>query len=248
MSPRIGPVVVALAWGAAVTPACGGQSELVIGGDPATGGGLPAPTGGVPTGGASGSFPIGGTSGTFPVGGMSSSDTGGTAYGGSSTYGGSFGVGGSATYGGSFGVGGSAPLGGTAGVVAGGSQGVGGTPADPYPPVFWAEGQGYRATCPAHGEFWGFTCWNDAGGGSRACSDLGDPYCNACLCVVPCGMDGSCPSSVTGGRADCIASAIAMQACFPVCDVDVCPSGMTCTQLPGTARAVCMWVDDQRGD
>ena len=136
--------------------------------------------------------------------------------------------------------GGTSTLGGTSGsgTAEGGEAGF-----DPYPPVAWENGQGYRNACPRYGDFWGFTCWNYETD-TRSCKPSGDPYCNACSCSAPCQSAPDCPYSVTGARADCIASATTAKSCFVVCDDTECPTGMTCTPYPGAARRVCVWVSE----
>jgi hypothetical protein len=125
-----------------------------------------------------------------------------------------------------------------------GAEGGSGAALDPYPRVAWEDGQGYRRSCPRHDDAWGFTCWNFEAE-TRGCRPNGDPYCNACMCAVPCDGGRDCPRGITGHEADCISSATTTPSCFLVCDDGVCPYGMTCTKYPAADRFVCMWLSEQ---
>ena len=225
-------LVLAAFAGAGAASGCSGRSVVVIGGEPTGGtssGGTPATAGVAPTGGV---FATGGDVATGGVGVGGAFPTGGVPYGGTST-----------STGGSVNGGTSTIAGGTSGATAeGGADGF-----DPYPPVAWDGGQGYRNACPQYADFWGFTCWNyvNDATGTRSCELDGEPYCNACSCSAPCESAPDCPYSVTGAKSDCIASATTAKSCFVVCDDEPCPSGMTCTSYPGVARRVCVWVAEE---
>jgi hypothetical protein len=142
------------------------------------------------------------------------------------------------------------PIGGTSSSTGGsatqggiGAEG-GGDALDPYPRVSWEDGQGYRRSCPPYEDAWGFTCWNFQDE-TRGCRPNGDPYCNACMCAVPCDGGRDCPLGITGHEADCISSATTTPSCFLVCDDGLCPYGMTCTKYPAADRFVCMWLSEQ---
>jgi len=137
------------------------------------------------------------------------------------------------------GTGGSATAG-TSYVLVGG---VGGAANDPYPPVTYDEGQGYRTSCPSYDDVGGFTCWHDEDGASTTCGLDGTPSCNACSCAVPCGPREECPSGKNGEPAECVGSTTTVKSCFIVCDETDCPLGMVCSDYPGTAAHVCMWTE-----
>ena len=134
-------------------------------------------------------------------------------------------------------IGGSAIQGGV------GADGGSGDAVDPYPRVSWESGQGYRRSCPRYDDAWGFTCWH-FDGETHGCRPSGDPYCNACMCALPCETGDDCPNGITGHEADCIASATTTPSCFLVCDDGPCPTGMECTKYPGADRFVCMWLSE----
>jgi len=165
----------------------------------------------------------GNTAGTGGVGGAIAG-TGGTAATGGTTY---VPVGG---------TGGTAGIGGTGIIVAGAGN-------DPYPPVAYDDGQGYRTNCPEYGGTWGFTCWHDENGTSATCGLDGTPTCNACSCAVPCGPRDECPSGKNGEPAICVTSTTTVKSCFIDCDESDCPLGMVCSDYPGTAAHVCMWTE-----
>ena len=234
MIPR--PLVFPLVLLAAMS-GCSGRS-IVIGGDPNGEGGTVVTGGAFASGGvtAGGAFGSGGVSigGTFP--------NGGSSIGGSIPVGGSVG----GPYGGTS-IGGSA-LGGTSTITGGTSgAGPGGEGAvDPYPRVFWEMGQGYRNACPQWGDIWGFTCWNHQDSVSASCSLDGSPYCNACSCAVPCGVEGECPESLDGFAAACLSAPMNVATCFVLCRNGAgCPGGMTCSTHPGNGELVCVWVTDR---
>jgi hypothetical protein len=132
---------------------------------------------------------------------------------------------------------------GGSGTQGGVGAGGGGDAVDPYPRVSWEDGQGYRRSCPRHDDAWGFTCWNFEAE-TRGCRPNGDPYCNACMCAVPCDGGRDCPRGTTGHEADCISSATTTPSCFLVCDDGICPTGMKCTKYPAADRFVCMWLSE----
>jgi hypothetical protein len=222
---------------------CGGSS-IVIGGDP-NGEGGELVTGAAATGGANagGAFPNGGVSvgGSFSAGG--SLGVGGSSFGGTSTYGGASGA---------FTTGGSTAQGGTS-VLTGGTSGSAGSDVgpggegnfDPYPRVFWEMGQGYRSSCPRWDDVWGFTCWNHQDSVSGSCSLDGSPFCNACSCAVPCGLEAECPESLSGFAARCLSAPMNVASCFVLCRDGTCPTGMTCSMHPGNGELVCVWVSDR---
>ena len=198
--------------------ACSGR-ELVLGGDPTgvsgtAGSGVGGAIGGAPA--VVGGASVGATAGTGGVGGA----TGGAP----------------------------AVVGGSGGSVTAGSGGtsyvpVGGAANDPYPPVTYDAGQGYRTSCPSYDGAWGFTCWHDEGGASTTCGLDGTPSCNACSCAVPCGPRDECPSGKNGEPAECVGSTTTVKSCFIVCDETDCPLGMICSDYPGTDAHVCMWTE-----
>jgi hypothetical protein len=142
---------------------------------------------------------------------------------------------------------GGVPGGGTSGIIipSGGSAGTGaaGAANDPYPPVIYDNGQGYRASCPDFGDVWGFTCWHFENGMPSTCGLDGTPSCNACSCAVPCGPRDECPNGRGGELAICVESPTTVKSCFIDCDEQNCPVGMTCSDYPGTQAHVCIWEE-----
>lgn len=204
-----------------VGAACSGR-EMVLGGDP---NGLSATAGG---GDMAGTGAVGGTTGGAPAVGGGIGGVGGATGGAPAVVGGS---GGSATAGSA----------GTTDVP------VAGAANDPYPPVTYDEGQGYRTSCPSYDGAWGFTCWHHEDGASTTCGVDGTPSCNACSCAVPCGPREECPSGKNGELAECVGSTTTVKSCFIVCDETDCPLGMVCSDYPGTAAHVCMWTEQGVG-
>ena len=175
----------------------------------------------------------------------------GSAGGGTLPVAGGAGLGGSFSSGGSGGTT-STGFGGSSLLPIGGNSATGGDPAtggeggifDPYPPVAWEVGPGYRRSCPHYDEIWGFTCWNFEGE-TRSCKPSDDPYCNACSCAVPCEDEThACPPGVTGHPAVCVSSPTTMRSCFLSCDDGRCPTGMACSRYPGADRQVCVWISE----
>lgn len=152
------------------------------------------------------------------------------------------------------GTGGAIAFGGTGGseIAIGGNGGsalggAGGESDDPYPPVAWANGQGYRDVCPEHDETSGFTCWHEESGTGTTCALDGSPVCNACSCAVPCEDASDCPGGAFGEPAGCFGSSNNVSSCFLTCDGGSCPTGMSCSTYPGTNDRVCMWVEPSAG-
>ena len=137
----------------------------------------------------------------------------------------------------------SSSTGGSVAQGGGAAEGGGADVLDAYPRVSWEDGQGYRRSCPRYDDAWGFTCWNFEGE-TRGCRPDGNPYCNACMCAVPCDGGRDCPRGITGHQADCISSATTTPSCFLVCDDGICPAGMACTKYPAADRFVCMWLSE----
>jgi len=131
--------------------------------------------------------------------------------------------------------------------VAGTGVAVAGAANDPYPPVIYDNGQGYRSSCPEIDGVWGFTCWNHEGDTSSTCGLDGTPPCNACSCAVPCGPREECPDGKNGELAECVGTDTTVKSCFIVCDETDCPLGMVCSDYPGTAAHVCMWTEEGVG-
>jgi hypothetical protein len=181
---------------------------------------------------------VGSTSGS-PAGaaGALSPSTGGTTGGIGGTTGG---IGGST--GGTGGV--LLPNGGTSGTAA---AGAGGAEDNPYPPVTWQNGQGYRDVCPEYDDTSGFTCWHYELETGTTCGIDGSPTCNACSCAIPCDEPGDCPPGLQGESAACLGSDTNVRSCFLACEEGDCPLGMECSNYPGGSARVCMWVEQSRG-
>jgi hypothetical protein len=130
-------------------------------------------------------------------------------------------------------------FGGGGGAAAGGAGGAG---DDPYPPVTWQNGEGYRGVCPEYDGTSSFTCWHDDSGTTADCSGVGDSTCNACSCAIPCERDADCPSGASGEPAGCFGSNANGKSCFLTCEADSCPLGMACSTYPGTGDRVCAWL------
>lgn len=157
--------------------------------------------------------------------------------------------------GGTGGTGGPSSPSGTGGITIG-SGGSGGTAAeastggagdDPYPPVTWKNGQGYRGVCPEYDDTSGFTCWHEDSGTGTTCALDGSPVCNACSCAIPCDESSDCPSGQLGEPATCVGSDTNVKSCFLACEEDGCPTGMSCSTYPGKSDRVCVWVDPDAG-
>jgi hypothetical protein len=172
---------------------------------------------------------------------------------GASGHAGAFGVGAGGS--GTAGTGGTPPLAGTGGITidpgetggTGAEAAAGGVGDNPYPPVTWQSGQGYRDVCPEHGDTSGFTCWHESAGTGTTCAIDGSPSCNACSCAIPCDEPLDCPSGQFGEPASCFGSDSNVSSCFLTCDDGACPAGMTCSTYPGSAARLCMWVDPSVG-
>lgn len=151
-------------------------------------------------------------------------------------------------------TGGATATGGTGGTVgihgSGGTFDIGGSGGagdDPYPPVTWQNGQGYRDVCPEHDDVSGFTCWHEDSGTGTTCGLDGSPTCNACSCAVPCEESSDCPLGQFGEAATCVGSDTNVKSCFLACEEDRCPTGMSCSTYPGKTDRVCVWVDPDAG-
>jgi hypothetical protein len=205
----------ALLTGFLTVAACSGR-ELVLGGDP-----LPL------TGSAGDASGVGGSMGSS----AGSSTAGAYATGTGGASGMPTGSGGTIVAGGSAGTPGS----------SGSSVGDAGEGPDPYPPVAYSNGLGYRESCPEVDSTWGFTCWHHENGESSTCGVDGSPACNVCSCAVPCGPTEQCPRGKSGESAECVTSSTTVSSCFITCGDGTCPLGMTCSLYPGTMSRVCMW-------
>jgi hypothetical protein len=175
---------------------------------------------------------VGATSG-IPTGaaGTLSPGTGGTTGGVGGTIGGTGGV--------------VIPVGGNGGTAA--EAATGGAEDNPYPPVTWQNGQGYRDVCPEYDDISGFTCWHYELGAGTTCGVDGSPTCNACSCAIPCDEPGDCPAGPQGELAVCLGSDTNVRSCFLACEEGDCPLGMECSNYPGGAERACLWVEQSRG-
>ncbi len=143
---------------------------------------------------------------------------------------------------GSSSAGSGAVIGSSGGSSGAGAEGGAPTGDDPYPPVAWENGTGYRTSCPSYENTWGFTCWS-LSDVATSCETDGDPPCNACSCAVPCDQDADCPLGRNGEAAVCAGSSTTVRSCFISCEGDPCPTGMSCSDYPGGTARVCSWVD-----
>jgi hypothetical protein len=123
------------------------------------------------------------------------------------------------------------------------ADGAGGVGDNPYPPVTWQDGQGYRDVCPEHDGASGFTCWHEESGTGTTCALEDAPTCNACSCAIPCEEHADCPPGVFGEPAGCFGPSRAANSCFLRCDASSCPTGMVCSTYPGTDDRVCTWLE-----
>ena len=110
---------------------------------------------------------------------------------------------------------------------------------DAYPAVHWENEQADATLCADAGVN-GITCVHVAEATS-ACVPGGDPSCNGCSCVVPCGASEDCPIGSNGAAGTCVPTDAGTASCFLGCDDGRCPLGMVCVPHPNGGAAVCVW-------